>query len=203
MTRGRTYRLALIATGAALMACAGDGNQGSAPTEVSGFTPPQLSTSTDTLGPRVRPSVRPSGLLQDLLGQSQPLPLFVCQDNGGPYTDSAVVGLLGGTMHFGPHTLIIPPAAVLKPTSIKATTYAGDTLAVTFQPQGLQFLLPATLVLDYKHCAVQPTAPLQIDYLNDLLTEILSIIPSLDQGHGQVTGTIWHFSVYAGSETRR
>jgi hypothetical protein len=206
MKRGRMYRLALIATGAALMACAGDGNQAGAPTEVSGFVPRQ-STATDSMAPAVRPSVRPSirpsGLLQDLLGQSKPLPLFVCVNNGGPYTDSAVVGLLGGTMHFGPHELIIPPAAVLTPTKIKATTYAGDTLAVTFQPQGLHFLLPATLVLDYKHCAVQPKAPLEIDYLNDLLTEILSIIPSLDQGHGQVTGTIWHFSVYAGSETRR
>src|ERR1700691_2819872 len=100
MTRGRTYRLALIATGAALMACAGDGNQASAPTEVSGFTPRQLS-AMDTLAPHVTPHVRPSGLLQDLLGQSKPLPLFVCVNNGGPYTDSAVVGLLGGTMHFG------------------------------------------------------------------------------------------------------
>jgi len=203
MTRGRTYKFALIAMGVAALACAGDGDHAASPTGVSGFGTTQTQQTAPVFRDTTALLARPHGLLSTLLGPKQALPLFVCKNNGGPYTDSAVVGLLGGTMHFGPHALIIPPAAVLRPTSIKATTYAGDTLAVTFQPQGLHFLLPATLVLDYKHCAVQPTAPLEIDYLNDLLTEILSLIPSLDQGHGQVTGTIWHFSVYAGSETRR
>jgi hypothetical protein len=204
MKRGLSYMCALVAAAAAIVACAGDGDQARTPTEVSS------PTATSQLD---RPSIvdstlpgavsRPHGLLTDLLGQGQPVPLFVCQDNGGPYTGSATIGLLGGTMHIGPHALVIPPAALLRPTSISATTYAGDTIAVTFQPQGLQFLLPATLVLDYKHCAVQPTQSLEIDYLNDLLSEILSLIPSLDKGQGQVTGLISHFSVYAASEARR
>jgi hypothetical protein len=200
MNLRRPYTFALIAAAAVVAACAGDGMR--SPTDPSAAaTSQQLSAPMDSLTRLA--TVRPHGLLGDLLGLSKPLPLFVCKNNGGPYTDSAVVGLFGGTLHFGPHSLFVPPAAVFVPTKIKATTYAGDTLAVTFYPQGLHFLLPATLSLDYKHCASQPTSPLQIDYLNDLLTEILSIIPSLDQGTGKVTGTIWHFSVYAGSETRR
>jgi hypothetical protein len=196
------YRFALVATGAALLSCTGDGSQLRGPTEVSGnSTATEFSPAFET-PLTARPSGLIGGLLNGLLGKSQPLPLFVCKDNDGPYTDSTTVGLLGGTLHFGPHTLMIPPAAVLRPTKIKATSYAGDTLAVTFQPQGLQFLLPATLSLDYSHCAVQPQSPLQIDFINDLLTEILSIIPSLDQGRGQVRGFVSHFSVYAGSETR-
>jgi hypothetical protein len=202
MKRGLSYMCALVTAAAGIVACAGDGDQARTPTEVAPATS-QLdrpSVVDSTLPGMVS---RPHGLLTDLLGQGQPVPLFVCQGNGGPYTGSATIGLLGGTMHIGPHTLVIPPAALLRPTSISATTYAGDTIAVTFQPQGLQFLLPATLVLDYKHCAVQPTQSLEIDYLNDLLSEILSLIPSLDKGQGQVTGLISHFSVYAASEARR
>jgi hypothetical protein len=204
MKRGLSYTCALITAAVAIVACAGDGDQARTPTEVSSTATTQLqrpSVVDSTLLPGA--VSRPHGLLSDLLGQSQPLPLFVCQNNGGPYTGSATIGLLGGTMHIGPHALVIPPAALLRPTSISATTYVGDTIAVTFQPQGLKFLLPATLVLDYSHCSVQPTQSLQIDYLDDLLTEILSLIPSLDKGQGQVTGLISHFSVYAASEARR
>jgi hypothetical protein len=204
MKRGRSYVFALVAAGAALVACAGDGSQLRAPTEAPATSAAsEFSPVSEVPMAMARPSGLLDGLLNGLLGKSQPLPLFVCRNNGGPYADTAVVGLLGGTLHFGPHTLVIPPAAVLRPTKITATAYAGDTLAVTFQPQGLQFILPATLSLDYKHCAVQPTNQLQIDFINDLLTEILSIIPSLDQGHGSVRGFVSHFSVYAGSETRQ
>jgi hypothetical protein len=203
MIRRRWHTFTLIAAGAAVVACAGDGDQMRSPTEVS----PTSSASAYSPTSEIVATARPSGLLGDVLngvlGTGKGLPLFVCKNNGGPYTGSAVVGLLGGTMHFGPHTLFIPPLAVLQRTSISATTYAGDTLAVTFQPEGLRFIVPATLSLDYGHCAVQPQSPLQIDYLNSLLTELLSIIPSLDKGNGNVTGLINHFSVYAGSETRR
>lgn len=199
MQRSRSYMCAIIVAGAAVLACAGDGDQQLSPTEVSAARVAVNPTASATAAP----TARTDGLIDDLLGQGQPLPLFVCVNNGGPYTDSAVVGLLGGTLRFGPHSLVIPPAALLQRTSITATTYVGDTISVTFKPQGLHFLLPATLSLDYKHCAVQPKSSLQIDYLNDLLTEILSLLPSIDKGQGQVTSLISHFSVYAASETRR
>jgi hypothetical protein len=201
MKRGFSYTCALLTAAAALAACAGDGDQAATPTSPTAAAQLARPSVADSALPGA--VSRPHGLLTDILGQSQPVPLFVCQGNGGPYTGSATVGIFGGTVHVGPHALVIPPAALLRPTSISATTYAGDTIAVTFQPQGLKFLLPATLVLDYKHCAVQPTSSLEIDYLNDLLNEILSLIPSLDKGQGTVTGLISHFSVYAASEARR
>jgi|ERR1700722_20087646 hypothetical protein len=203
MTRGRTYKFALIAMGVAALACAGDGDHAASPTGVSGFGTTQTQQTAPVFRDTTALLARPHGLLSTLLGPKQALPLFVCKNNGGPFTDSAKVGILGGTLRVGPHTLFIPPAALLRSTMIKATTYPGDTIAVTFYPQGLQFIVPATLSLNYSHCAVQPTSPLAIDYLNDLLDELLSIIPSLDKGNGQVTGLISHFSVYAGSETRR
>jgi hypothetical protein len=207
----RVFRyFALAAAGAALVSCAGDGGQATGPTDVSAAAAGQSASQavrpsimTDSMLMTSRPHGLVGGLLGGLLGQSQPLPLFVCQNNGGPYTGSGTVGLLGGVVKVGPHKLTVPPLAVFTPTHITASTYAGDTIAVTFQPQGLKFLLPATLSLDYSHCSNQPAAPLQIDYLDDLLQELLSIIPSLDNGQGSVTGQISHFSVYAASEARR
>jgi hypothetical protein len=188
---------------AALLACAGDGSQPLAPTEAPSASAASTSANATAGSSASATPQNLGGIIGGLLGQQQqPLPLFVCVNNGGPYTDTATIGPLGGVMRFGPHSLIVPPLALFQRTKLSATSFAGDTLAVTFQPQGLQFFLPATLVLDYKHCAVQPTSSLQIDYLNDLLTEILQLIPSIDNGTGVVTGTISHFSVYAGSETR-
>jgi hypothetical protein len=205
MKRALSYTCALVTASVALFACAGDSDQAPSPTGLSS------SAASAAIRPSVRPSIDSAatngligGLVGGLLGQNQqPLPLFVCQNNGGPYTGSGTVGLLGGTIHVGPHTLAVPPLAVFRPTNITATTYAGDTIAVTFQPQGLQFLVPPTLTLDYSHCSNRPSSSLQIDYLNDLLTEILSLIESTDNGQGQVSGTINHFSVYAASEARR
>jgi hypothetical protein len=206
----RSNWLAMISLSAAVLACAGDGDQQLAPTEAPSASAAASATATSaattsanaTPGRATGATPQSLDIIGGLLGQQQPLPLFVCVNNGGPYTDTATIGPLGGVMHFGPHSLIVPPLALFQRTKLSATTYAGDTLAVTFQPQGLQFFLPATLSLDYKHCAAQPTSSLEIDYLNDLLTEILQLIPSIDNGSGAVTGQISHFSVYAGSETR-
>jgi hypothetical protein len=207
----RPFRyIALAAASIGVLSCAGDGNEAAAPTGISanaGQGSAQAAVPASIGDSTINAVSRPSGLVGDLvgglLGNSQPLPLFVCQNNGGPYTGSATIGVLGGVVTVGPHKLTVPPLAVFQPTHITAQTYAGDTIAVTFQPQGLKFLLPATLSLDYSHCSNKPTSSLQIDYLDNLLQTLLSIIPSLDNGSGQVTGQISHFSVYAASEARR
>jgi hypothetical protein len=151
-------------------------------------------------------------LLSPVLGNGQGgggLPLqsgdsvsyFVCHGNGGPDSGSAVIGLLGGKVTFGPHELDVPPAALLKPTTITARTLPGDTIAVRFEPQGLTFLLPATLQLSYAQCQPQPTGTLSVVYTNDLLDELLELIESIDErGQHKVVGLINHFSVYAIAE---
>jgi hypothetical protein len=108
---------------------------------------------------------------------------------------------LGGQVTFGPHTLIVPPLAILTPTTITAKTQAGDTIAVAFQPQGLTFLLPATLELSYAQCQNQPNQPLSIVYVSNDLQWLLQLITSIDlTGQKEVTGSISHFSVYAAAE---
>jgi hypothetical protein len=129
--------------------------------------------------------------------------LFSCTGGNGPTTGAQVIGPAGGTVAFGPHSLIIPAGALSVPTQITAATLHGDTLAVTFGPSGLQFKQPATLVLSYQHCTVQPTDTLSIVLVNNQMTEMIQMVPSQDNKQNQVVeGLIQHFSVYAASESR-
>lgn len=141
------------------------------------------------------------GLLGLLGGGHQQISYFVCHGNGGPYTGSAMIGPLGGRVVFGPHELDVPPAGLLVPTRITAQTVPGDTIAVQFQPQGLHFLVPATLQLSYAQCQPQPKGNLSIVYVDDLLDKLLGLIESiLDPAQHKVIGLITHFSLYAVAE---
>lgn len=194
MVRTRSYAKALILVSAALWACGGDSAQPLAPSSDASATARQTTSATksnDVVG----------NLLNGLLG-GQPN-LFVCQGNGGPYKGSGTVGIWGGQIQIGPHSLNVPPFAVLKPVTITATSVPGDTIGVVFGPQGQQFLLPPTLSLDYSHCQNKPSGPLSIDLVDNLLQTVLDLLPSLDKGTGKVTAPIWHFSVYAAAEGRR
>jgi hypothetical protein len=195
MSRTRAFATAFIFGCAALWACSGDESQPLAPTSAA-------STAT------ARPAVagKSNDVVGDLLGDlglgGKPS-LFVCQGNGGPYYGHGTVGIWGGQIQVGPHSLNVPPFAVFQPTNITAQTVPGDTIGVVFGPQGQKFLLPPTLTLDYSHCQNKPTGALSIDLLDNLLQTILDLLPSLDNGNGKVTAQIWHFSVYAMAESRR
>jgi hypothetical protein len=194
MSSSRAYATAFMIGCAALWACSGDESEPLSPTSVASTAAarPVAGKSNDVVG----------DLLGDLGLGGQP-DLFVCQGNGGPYYGSGTVGIWGGQIQIGPHSLSVPPLAVFQPTQITAQTIPGDTIGVIFGPQGQKFLLPPTLSLDYSHCQNKPSAPLTIDLLDNLLQTILDLLPSLDNGNGKVTAQIWHFSVYAAAETRR
>lgn len=182
---------ALILVGGTLLACMSNSDRLLAP------------RSADAAVERASGSQHSAALLNLNLFGSPPPSYFVCRGNGGPYTGSAVIGVLGGVVHFGPHELDLPPLAVLQPTLISARTIPGDTIAVAFQPEGQTFLVPASVQLSYAQCQQQPSKPLSILYVNNLLNELLAIIESLDDpSQHRVVGVINHFSVYAVAERR-
>lgn len=131
-------------------------------------------------------------------GGSDSLSLFACAADSVADSASAVIGPLGGQIKFGPHTLIVPPGALLRSTTITATAPGDGYVDAVFQPQGLHFLLPAQLTLSYAQCSPAPDHQPSITYLQSLLGDILDILPSLDNpSKGQVVAPITHFSVYA------
>ena len=116
-----------------------------------------------------------------------------------PYASStATIGAAGGSISAGPHTLVIPPGALTAPTAITMTAPTGlGVNAVKFQPEGLQFAVPAVLSMSYANCSLLgKILPKRIAYTNDNLT-ILSYLLSLDNLLSKrVTGKVNHFSAY-------
>jgi hypothetical protein len=116
-----------------------------------------------------------------------------------PYASTTkTIGILGGTISAGPHTLVIPPGALTAPTAITMTAPTGlGVNAVTFQPAGLQFIAPAALKMSYANCSLLgKILPKRIAYTTDNL-QILYYIISLDNILSKyVTGKVSHFSEY-------
>jgi len=191
--RRSTWLTAALAAGAVALGACSTGDQPLAPKAA-----PQQSVSAALL----RQQAASDNLIGQLLGGSKsPINYFVCYGNGPVDSGSATIGLLGGRLQIGPHELDVPPGALLTPTRISGRTVAGDTVAVQFQPQGLKFLLPATLQLSYAQCQPQPKHSVSIVYVNDLLNLLLGLVDSIDHpGQHRVTGLVSHFSVYAIAE---
>ena len=135
-----------------------------------------------------------ASLIGALLG---PTGLLKCSNL--PYASSTkTIGPLGGTISAGPHTLVIPPGALLSPTSITMTAPTGlGVNAVKFQPAGLRFVAPAALTMSYANCSLLgKILPKRIAYTDDNLN-ILYYLLSLDSLLSKwVTGKVNHFSDY-------
>lgn len=88
------------------------------------------------------PSAQPSKTVL-----SQPKQVNVLQRKtplANAITVSKVIGILGGTLSLPDAglTVVVPPGAVLSPTTISVTALAGSNVAYEFSPHGTQFLLP-------------------------------------------------------------
>src|SRR5260370_7174205 len=98
----------------------------------------------------------PSGsLLGSLLG---PTGLLKCSNL--PYDSTTqTIGIGGGSLSVGPHTLVIPPGALSKPTAITMVlpTDLVGVNAVQFKPAKLQFRVPAALTMSYANSTLLGT----------------------------------------------
>jgi hypothetical protein len=116
-----------------------------------------------------------------------------------PYaSNTQTIGPLGGVLQAGPHSLVIPPGALLHPTTITMTAPTGlGVNAVKFQPAGLRFITPAALTMSYANCSLLGRLlPKRIAYTDDNLN-IISYLLSLDNLFTKtVTGKVNHFSDY-------
>ena len=116
-----------------------------------------------------------------------------------PYASSTkTIGPLGGSISAGPHTLVIPPGALLNQTTITMTAPTGlGVNAVKFQPEGLRFATPAVLTMSYSNCSLLgKLLPKRIAYTDNNLN-IISYLLSLDNLLSKyVSGKVNHFSDY-------
>jgi hypothetical protein len=123
--------------------------------------------------------------------------LLSCSDL--PYDSTTkTIGIAGGSLNVGPHTLLIPPGALSGNVTITMVLPTGlGVNAVQFKPAGLQFRKPAALTMSYANCSLLGNLlPKRIAYTTDNL-QILDYLLSLDILFSKyVTGQVSHFSSY-------
>ena len=116
-----------------------------------------------------------------------------------PY-DSATqtIGPEGGSIQAGPHVLQIPAGALADSVAITMVAPSDTVNRVRFQPEGLQFTVPAQLTMSDANCPLLGRLlPKRIAYTTDALV-ILEYLLSFDDSLNQrVTGQVNHFSNYA------
>jgi hypothetical protein len=111
--------------------------------------------------------------------------------------DAAIIGPNGGSLHVGPHELVIPKGALDHEELITAEAPTSSLVDVRFQPEGLQFSASAQLKLSYQGCVRPTSADLFVAYLGQG-NRVLELPPSLDQkSDDDVEADIGHFSRYA------
>ena len=111
--------------------------------------------------------------------------------------DAAIIGPNGGSLHVGPHELVIPKGALDHEELITAEAPTSSLVDVRFQPEGLQFSASAQLKLSYQGCVRPTSADLFVAYLSQG-NQVLELPPSRDQKlDDDVEADIGHFSRYA------
>jgi hypothetical protein len=115
-------------------------------------------------------------------------------------SSSEVIGVRGGTIEMGPHSIYFPPGALSRNVTITAQVVNDSVNSVRLLPEGLQFAKgrPAILTLSYSNCStVARIIPKRIVYTNEGLG-ILQVLQSLDNILSRkVSAPLEHFSRYA------
>jgi hypothetical protein len=129
-------------------------------------------------------------------GKALGIDLLRCEPK--PYdADARIIGPDGGTVQMGPHKLEIPKGALTEEQLIVGEAPTNSLVETQFEPEGLQFQIPAKLTLSYKGCVLPRLADLGVVYLGNG-NRILEMPPSKDdRSTTSVTGDIRHFSRYA------
>ena len=111
------------------------------------------------------------------------------------YRSDVVIGPSGGTIRVGPHSLKIPAGALSARTRIEAVVPAGPYREIDFKPDGLQFAVPAELVMNYKGCDYIREADVTIVYVANDYT-ILEVLPASFLTGYKLRSPLNHFSKY-------
>lgn len=154
------------------------------------------------------PPAASNGLLGGLLGAPAPTqtitPLQRITPLAESLTASANIGILGGVVSLpgAGLTVVVPPLALLSPTTITVNALAGSNVAYEFSPHGLKFALPLVVTQELNVTTTTPQLlglGLYLGYFPDAshvtsVTELLGV--NVDLLGLTATSTVWHFSGY-------
>ena len=146
------------------------------------------------------------GVLGTVLGSpTTVIPLNRTTPLASNVTVSKKIGLLGGVLSIpgAGITVVVPPLAVLSPTTISVTARAGSAVAYDFAPHGIKFAVPLVVTqslakTDAKTGLVSINS-LFAGYYPDSknitsVTELLTL--NVNLLNSTAIMTVWHFSGY-------
>lgn len=108
------------------------------------------------------------------------------------------VGPAGAAVKVGPYVLTIPKGALRGKVTITASIpYQANFHVVEFGPDGLVFLVPASLTMSYAHCTVTGSTPGHIAVVNDSLGVLDYLSTTIDPKAQNLVGQVPHFTNYA------
>ncbi len=122
-----------------------------------------------------------------------------------PITASARIGVLGGALAIpgAGISVIVPPLALARTTTISVTALAGSDVAYEFAPHGTRFNVPLLVTQNLANTQVSAglvnPLSLYVGYFPDSsnitsVTELLSV--GVNALNLSATFTVWHFSGY-------
>lgn len=160
------------------------------------------SCTTDNMTAPAESNLAPElGLLDNggLLGTGLLKGLLYCTPLTSAST-SKTIGIQGGTISVGPHSIYFPPGALTSSVNITAQVVSDSVNSVRLLPEGLKFAKghPAVLSLSYANCSLlSRLVPKKIVYTSERLN-ILQVLLSLDNIlTRKVSAPLEHFSRYA------
>lgn len=143
-------------------------------------------------------------LVDPVMATAEVVPLVPCSALA-PTSVTKVIGSGGGTITFGPHTLVVPSGALSRAVSIKAVVPSDNEgyNQVRLYPDGLKFRKTVHVTISYAHCdlSMVPNADsllsnLKVVYMRDGM--VVEYIPTVHSAVARtLTGGITHFSNYA------
>jgi hypothetical protein len=134
--------------------------------------------------------------------QSGPANLIVCPA-ATAQASSGLIGPLGGVLTVGGATVLIPPNAVLLPTTFTLTVPASKYLEIEVTPAGgthYTFAAPVAVTIDYSRCGRRDldSSDLSVWYIDSQTKALLQNMRAVqDRLTHTVTFTTLHFSGYA------
>jgi hypothetical protein len=172
------------------------------PTDTTGIEPADTTGAepTDTTGaePSDTTGSEPTDTAGTVpIGDGPPgqVGLLTCEPQAYE-AQTTVIGLAGGQINVGNHTLQIPALALSEDVAITVEQIEGSARSVRLSPEGLHFAIPAILTLSYTACEDTEQAK-RIVYTDESLN-ILNWLLSLDlDSSSQVQTLLGHFSRYA------
>jgi hypothetical protein len=188
-TRRFTSIVALALAAIVLPSCADD----VAPT--GPVAPVAITPDASLLGGLVGTVEGVVGTVTDVVGNVLNLGFTECPTER-TQSGSAWIGSAGGTVKVGPHRLEVPRGALNKTVRISGVAPEGDYAQITFEPEGLKFKRPTTLVMSYDGCRIEELPQLRIVFVNDSF-EIIEVLPTTTNSRDETaTSNLDHFSRY-------